>query len=252
MYQQKFNLTDRVAVVTGGAQGIGLAIATALAESGARIVIADRNAEIGATAARAVAGSSFVKVDVTDAAAVRRVADELVARHGKIDILVNNAGIARNSDAIDTPEAEWREVIDVNLNGVWWCAQAFGRHMVARRSGAIVNIGSMSGLVANRPQGQAHYNASKAAVHMLTKSLAAEWAGFGVRVNAVAPGYIGTELTKLGLSNEEWKRTWLDMTPVKRVGEPWEVAATVLFLASDAASYVTGSIVSVDGGYTSW
>ena len=251
-YRQKFDLTGRVAVVTGGAQGIGLAIATALAESGAVVVIADRNATLGKTAAGGLAGASFVELNVTDAAATRRVADELAARHGKIDILVNNAGIARNSAAIDTPDAEWREVIDVNLNGVWWCAQAFGRHMVTRRQGAIVNIGSMSGLVANRPQGQAHYNASKAAVHMLTKSLAVEWAEFNVRVNAVAPGYIGTELTKLGLSNEEWKRIWLDMTPTKRVGQPWEVAATVLFLASDAASYVTGSIVSVDGGYTSW
>lgn len=251
MYRQKFDLTGRVAIVTGGAQGIGFAIATALVESGAHVVIADRNAQIGAAAALTLAGSSFVELNVTDPAGVRRVADELIARHGGIDILVNNAGIARNSAAIDTAEAEWRDVIDVNLNGVWWCSQAFGRHMVARKRGAIVNLGSMSGLIANRPQGQAHYNASKAAVHMLTKSLAVEWAEFGVRVNAVAPGYIGTEMTKLGMTNEEWKRIWLDMTPVRRVGEPWEIAAAVLFLASDAASFMTGSVVSVDGGYTS-
>lgn len=252
MYVQKFELTGRKAVVTGGAQGIGLAIATALVESGAQVVIADRSTQTGAAAARDLAGSSFVEMNVTDSVGVRRVADELVARLGGIDILVNNAGIARNSAAIDTPEAEWRDVIDVNLNGVWWCSQAFGRHMVARKRGAIVNLGSMSGLIANRPQGQAHYNASKAAVHMLTKSLAVEWAEFGVRVNAVAPGYIGTEMTKLGMANEEWRRVWLDMTPVRRVGQPWEIAAAVLFLASDAASFMTGSIVSVDGGYTSW
>lgn len=252
MYRKKFDLTGRIAVVTGAAQGIGFAIATALAEHGAHVVIADRDADLGAAAAKRLKGAEFAQLDVTDRAAVRSVADEIVARHGKIDILVNNAGIARNSPAVETPESEWLEVIDINLNGVWWCCQAFGRHMVARRSGAIVNIGSMSGLIANKPQPQAPYNASKAAVHMLTKSLATEWAEIGVRVNAVAPGYIGTELTKRGLSNPVWKKTWLEMTPTGRVGEPEEVAATVLFLATDAASYITGSIVSVDGGYTSW
>ncbi|MBL8703140.1 MAG: SDR family oxidoreductase [Alphaproteobacteria bacterium] len=252
MYREKFDLAGRIAVVTGAAQGIGFAIATALAEHGALVVIADRDARLGAEAAQKLKGAVFAQLDVTDREAVRRLADDLVARHGKVDILVNNAGIARNSPAVETPESEWREVMDINLNGVWWCCQAFGRHMVARRSGAIVNIGSMSGLIANKPQPQAPYNASKAAVHMLTKSLATEWAGHGVRVNAVAPGYIGTELTKRGLSNPVWKKTWLEMTPTGRVGEPEEVAATVLFLATDAASYVTGSIVSVDGGYTSW
>ena len=183
---------------------------------------------------------------------VRTVAEEMAARHGHVDILVNNAGIARNSPSVDTPAEEWLEVIDVNLNGVWWCSQAFGRGMVARGKGAIVNIGSMSGLVANKPQAQTHYNASKAAVHMLTKSLAAEWAPHGVRVNAIAPGYIGTELTKRGLANAEWKKLWLEMTPFGRVGDPSDVAALALFLASDAAAYMSGSVVSVDGGYTSW
>jgi NAD(P)-dependent dehydrogenase (short-subunit alcohol dehydrogenase family) len=251
MYREKFDLGGRVAVVTGGAQGIGNAIAAALAEHGAKVVIADMDVNTGAAAAAAL-GGEFAALNVRDRAMVRTVAEDISARHGHVDILVNNAGIARNSSSVDTPAEEWLEVIDVNLNGVWWCSQAFGRGMVARGKGAIVNIGSMSGIVANKPQAQTHYNASKAAVHMLTKSLAAEWAPHGVRVNAIAPGYIGTELTKRGLANAEWKKQWLEMTPFGRVGDPSDVAALALFLASDAAAYMSGSVVSVDGGYTSW
>ena len=142
--------------------------------------------------------------------------------------------------------------IDVNLNGVFWCCRAFGRGMLARGRGSIVAIGSMSGIIVNRPQEQASYNASKAAVHHLVKSLAAEWASRGVRVNAVAPTYIDTPMTRYGMQDEVLRQAWLSATPMGRIGRPEEVAAIVRFLASDDSSLMTGSVVVADAGYTCW
>jgi NAD(P)-dependent dehydrogenase (short-subunit alcohol dehydrogenase family) len=254
MYLEKYDLSGRRALVTGGAQGIGAACATALAEAGADVVIADLDLAKAKAAAAEIAGKTKRTVtaetlDVTKPDTVTALADRLA----NVDILVNNAGVAKsNVRAEDTGDEHWRFHIEVNLNGVFWCCRAFGRHMLTRGRGAIVNIGSMSGFIVNKPQPQSFYNASKAAVHHLTKSLAAEWGERGVRVNAVAPTYIETPLTRFGMEDQSMYPTWLDMTPMRRVGQPDEIASVVLFLASDAASLLTGSIVLADGGYTCW
>lgn len=257
MYLKKYDLTGRTAVVTGGGRNIGLACAQALAEAGASVVLADVDPAVGAEGKATLASLGFAaeveELNVTDSQQVNSVADRIAERHGGIDILVNNAGIGRSGvGAEDVEDEHWLNVLDVNLNGTFWCCRAFGRHMLNRGSGAIVNVGSMSGVIANKPQPQSFYNASKAAVHHLTKSLAAEWGERGVRVNAVAPTYIETDLTRAGMQDESMYPVWLDSTPMRRVGQPDEIGSVVLFLASDASSLMTGSIVLADAGYTCW
>jgi NAD(P)-dependent dehydrogenase (short-subunit alcohol dehydrogenase family) len=257
MYMEMFRLDGRVALVTGGGQAIGLACVDALSEAGARVIIADYNAKVAEEARDAMKAKGrdveMAIMDVTQSARVDEVADDVVKRYGQIDILVNNAGIARSETPAETVTDEhWLNVIDVNLNGTFWCCRAFGRHMLAAKSGSIVNIGSMSGFIVNKPQEQAFYNASKAAVHHLTKSLAAEWGARGVRVNAVAPTYINTPLNAFVFDKPDMYQAWVGGTPMRRMGEVSEIASVVLFLAGDAASLMTGSVVVVDGGYTCW
>ncbi|MCG8360111.1 MAG: SDR family oxidoreductase [Kiloniellales bacterium] len=258
MYLEKLRLDSRVALVTGGGQGIGAACAQALGEAGAIIVVTDIKADRAAAVAAGLSASGIeaqpLAMDVTRSEEVEDVARQVVAKHGRIDVLVNNAGIAHSDVAAeDTDDERWRRHMDINLDGVFRCCRAFGREMLKQGRGSIVNIGSMSGFIVNKPQPQSFYNASKAAVHHLTKSLAAEWAPKGVRVNAVAPTYVETPLTAFGMKeNPQMLRTWLEMTPMARVGQPDEIASVVHFLASDAASLMTGAIVVADGGYSCW
>lgn len=257
MYIEKLSMTDRVGVVTGAGTGIGFACAEALAEAGATVVIADIDET---SAQRAVSKlvdrgyrASAEQLDVTDSTAVNALAGRTIDRYGKIDMLVNNAGIGKSLEpAEDMTDEVWLATLDVNLNGLFWCCRAFGKEMLKAGRGTIVNLGSMSGEIANRPQEQAQYNASKAAVHHLTRSLAAEWGGRGVRVNAVAPTYIETKLIAHAHDDPDLAEYWIRGTPMNRMGQPDEVASVVQFLASDASSLMTGSIVLVDGGYTCW
>lgn len=241
------DLKGKLVVVTGGGRGIGLATVRRFLAQGSRVVVLDLaggDADIDA---------EFVEVDVTDATAVASVADELAARLGAPDIVLNAAGIVRSASAEEMSAEDWTQVIDVNLSGTFHVCQAFGRHMLAAGRGTIVNIASMSGSVSNFPQKQISYNASKAAVVHLTKTLAGEWADRGVRVNSVSPGYIATDLTAALLEREpELGEVWRERTPTGRLGTPDEVASIILFLSSEASSLMTGSDVMADGGYTVW
>jgi NAD(P)-dependent dehydrogenase (short-subunit alcohol dehydrogenase family) len=244
-----FRLDDRVAVVTGGNRGLGFAFARALGEAGARVAIAARDAAKNEEAAASL-GALAVDLDVTDPSSVEAMTERVTEELGPIDVLVNNAGTCFHRPALDVPADEWRAVWDVNVDGLWHCSRAVGARMVSRGRGAIVNIGSISAMIVNRPQMQPAYNASKAAVHQLTKSLAAEWAPHGVRVNALAPGYTKTEMAPV--DEPRFRRHWIEDAPMQRYAMPDELGPSLLYLASDASSFVTGSVLVVDGGYTLW
>ena len=249
-----FKLDGKVAVVTGGRTGIGASLARALADVGAQVVIGARDlrgCESEAAAIEAAGGRSVaLELDVTDRASIEALVATVSDRFGAIDILVNNAGVCHHREAVDVPDDEWHHVFDVNVHGLWYCSQIVGRRMVERRSGVIINVGSMSAMIVNRPQFQPAYNASKAAVHHLTRSLAAEWAPFNVRVNAIAPGYIATAMSPV--DDPKFKRYWIEDTPMLRPGRPDELGPTVVYLASDASSFMTGAVVVADGGYSLW
>ena len=253
--QSPFDLTDRVAFVTGAGRGIGREIARTLAEAGADVVAVGQTAEGVEEAAADVdqrgRRSLAVVADVAQSSQVDSAVERALGEFGRIDILVNSAGIARHGASEEASDDDWRRIIEVNLDGTYFCCRAVGRHMVERGSGAIVNIASMSGSIVNVPQPQAAYNSSKAGVIQLTRSLASEWASRGVRVNSVSPGYIATAMTELGLKpHPDWRETWLAMTPMGRLGRPIDVAYAVWYLASDAAAFATGTDLIVDGGYT--
>jgi NAD(P)-dependent dehydrogenase (short-subunit alcohol dehydrogenase family) len=248
----------RKVLVTGGARGIGYAIARAAARAGAAVALLDlEQASLDEAAAKlhGEVPSAEVLTEICDVSSYGQVLSAekaLKARWGRADTLVNNAGIAHHEPAETMSVSEWDRMIAINLSGVFYCSQAFGAPMIAAGSGTIVNIASMSGLIVNRPQPQVAYNVAKAGVIMLTKSLAAEWAPHGVRVNAVAPGYTRTDLIEHLVDTDMCRDYWIGGTPLGRMGSTDEIANSVLFLASDAASFVTGETLVVDGGYTLW
>jgi NAD(P)-dependent dehydrogenase (short-subunit alcohol dehydrogenase family) len=253
-----YRLDDRKVVVTGGARGIGYAIARRAAASGATVALLDlEQVALDEAAARLrhdVQGAEILAqtCDVSSYDDIRAAREVLEAGWGRADVLVNNAGIFSNAPAQEMEAQEWDRVLQVNLSGAFYCSQVFGASMIEARSGTIVNIASMSGVIVNRPQPQIGYNVSKAGVIMLTKSLAAEWAPYGIRVNAVAPGYIRSAITESLLGKANMRDYWIGGTPLGRMGSPEEVANVVVFLASDAASFVTGETLVADGGYTVW
>lgn len=246
-----FRLDNRVALITGGNRGIGLAIAELFAEAGARVMVTSRSETPGLKAFLAAnPGAAWIKADVTDEDAPDAMVNATLDRFGRLDVLVNNAGIADNGNFHDFTDEQLKRIMDTNFTAPFRIARAAIRPMLAQGSGSIVNIGSISGYVANKPQLQVAYNSSKAAIHQMTTTMAFEYADRGIRVNALAPGYVISDMTAGGIANAEWNRIWTENTPMRRFGTPEEMAACALFLASDAASYVTGATLIADGGYT--
>lgn len=256
--REKLSLQNYASVITGGAVGLGKAMASALAEMGSHIVIADINRGNAERTAGELRDQFGVRVHVIEANVcrpedVQRVQEETVREFGRIDVLINNAGIVRNAKAEDMSYQDWLDVMNVNLNGVFLMSQAVGRVMIRQRKGSIINISSMSGIIVNTPQCQIAYNVSKAGVISLTKTLAAEWAPYGIRVNTIAPGYMKTELTeKFFREGGDMIDRWMSMTPMGRAGVPDELQGIAVYLASEASSYTTGAVFTVDGGYTAW
>ncbi|MCD8785085.1 glucose 1-dehydrogenase [Staphylococcus gallinarum] len=252
----QFELKDRVAIITGGATGLGKAMGQGIAEAGANVVIADINYELAQQTAAEFENntgneSMACKVDVTNVEDVDKMVQDVVNHFGHIDILFNNAGINEHVKFEDMPYERWVKNMDVNINSMVLVSQAVGKVMIKQQKGSIINTSSMSGIIVNTPQPQAAYNTSKGAVIMFTKSLASEWAQYGIRVNTIAPGYMKTELTKdYFAQGGDMIDTWMKFTPLGRPGVPEELQGAAVYLASDASSFVTGSVLTIDGGYT--
>ncbi|MCC8166267.1 MAG: SDR family oxidoreductase [Planctomycetes bacterium] len=250
--KEMFSLAGKKAWVTGGSRGIGKTLALTLAAFGADVAVVDilrEEAETAAAEIRACGVDSFaVTADVTVEADVDAMAEAIRSRWGRVDIALNNAGVVCQVPAVDMSYADWKRVVDINLNGVFLTARAAGRMMISGGGGSIVNTASMSAWVVNHPQPQCSYNASKAGVVQLTKSLAVEWAPHNIRVNCISPGYIRTELT--AQVRQDWQDDWIRQSVMKRLGVPEDLAGIVVYLASDASPFTTGSDFIVDGGFT--
>lgn len=252
---QKMSLEGKKSFVTGGARGIGKAIATALAEAGSDVALLDIDIATAEKTTAELAEATGRKVlayamDVTDEEQVDTVVSQVIHDLGGLDCAFCNAGICLNVPAEEMTLAQWKRVMDINLTGVFLTAQAAGRHMIRQGSGSIVNTASMSAHIVNVPQPQCSYNASKAGVIQLTKSLAIEWAKYGVRVNSISPGYIGTELTLQSESLKPLIAQWNAMAPLHRLGQPEELQGIAVYLAGDSSSFTTGSDFVIDGAFT--
>ena len=251
MIFDRFRIDNKVALVTGGTRGIGLAIAHALGEAGAKLIVASRTDKHGGLESLEKAGYDVIyfKADLTDVSKPQELVDFVLNKKGSLDILVNNAGVAQHGYIEKFDDKNLNKIMDINVDAVFRMCRSAIIPMKEQGEGVILNIGSISGIVSNIPQRQVAYNASKAAVHMMTKSLASDFADKNIRVNAIAPGYIRTEMTQGGIDDKEMFSIWKKMTPMGRVGEPEEIAAAALFLCTPASSYVSGEVLVVDGAY---
>ena len=253
-YLNKFKLDNKISLVTGGAGGIGIEICKSLLNAGSKVIIADIDSKKSKKLLKKIKNKNieYYKLDSTSEKNIKSLSRFILKKYKRLDVLVNCVGICFNKEAEKVKKKEWDKVINININSMFYVCKEFGKIFIKQKKGTIVNIGSNSGLIVDKPQPQASYNASKAAVHQLTKSLACEWSKYNIRVNAIAPGYVATEMTLLGRKKPHWFKYWIEMTPMKRLAEPSEIASVALFLASESSSYCTGSVISVDGGYTSW
>ncbi|MCW5950750.1 MAG: SDR family oxidoreductase [Propionibacteriaceae bacterium] len=251
MHTASVRVDGQVALVTGGATGIGYAVAETLKANGATVYLAGRRRDAGEQAA-AQLEARFIELDVTDTASVELAVGSIVELEGRLDIDINSAGAGGGWEAESITDEEWRRVFDVNLDGVFRTCRAVGKVMIGQGSGAIVNIASMSGVIVNHPQKSSPYNTAKAGVIHFSRSIAMEWAPYGIRVNVVSPGYTVTAMTRYSRSQPDRIKAWLERVPLNRLADPVEMAGAVAFLASPAASYITGQNLVADGGYSVW